>query len=196
MTEEVLNMTADLPKEQQSVSDIFKKYRSQLKNYISKRVMSKEDGEDILQNVFYQLSKIDLIEKPIEQVSAWLYSVANNQIIDRSRKHREVEMPYVKTQDDDELFLSEVTSLLMDEDASPETEYLRTLVWDELEAALSELPPEQREVFDLTEMDGFSFKEIAETMDIPVNTLISRKRYAVLHLRERLRTLYEELLEG
>ncbi len=196
MTEEVLNMTADLQKEQQSVSDIFKKYRSQLKNYISKRVMSKEDGEDILQNVFYQLSKIDLIEKPIEQVSAWLYSVANNQIIDRSRKHREVEMPYVKTQDDDELFLSEVTSLLMDEDASPETEYLRTLVWDELEAALSELPPEQREVFDLTEMDGFSFKEIAETMDIPVNTLISRKRYAVLHLRERLRTLYEELLEG
>ncbi|MDH6307729.1 RNA polymerase sigma factor (sigma-70 family) [Dysgonomonas sp. PFB1-18] len=196
MTEEVLNMTADLPKEQQSVSDIFKKYRSQLKNYIAKRVMSKEDGEDILQNVFYQLSKIDLIEKPIEQVSAWLYSVANNQIIDRSRKHREVEMPYVKTQDDDELFLSEVTSLLMDEDASPETEYLRTLVWDELEAALSELPPEQREVFDLTEMEGFSFKEIAETMDIPVNTLISRKRYAVLHLRERLRTLYEELLEG
>ncbi|MFV0537652.1 MAG: RNA polymerase sigma factor [Dysgonomonas sp.] len=196
MTEEVLNMTADLQKEQQSVSDIFKKYRSQLKNYISKRVMSKEDGEDILQNIFYQLSKIDLIEKPIEQVSAWLYSVANNQIIDRSRKHREVEMPYVKTQDDDELFLSEVTSLLMDEDASPETEYLRTLVWDELEAALSELPPEQREVFDLTEMDGFSFKEIAETMDIPVNTLISRKRYAVLHLRERLRTLYEELLEG
>ncbi len=196
MTEEVLNMTADLQKEQQSVSDIFKKYRSQLKNYIAKRVMSKEDGEDILQNVFYQLSKIDLIEKPIEQVSAWLYSVANNQIIDRSRKHREVEMPYAKTQDDDELFLSEVTSLLMDEDASPETEYLRTLVWDELEAALSELPPEQREVFDLTEMEGFSFKEIAETMDIPVNTLISRKRYAVLHLRERLRTLYEELLEG
>ncbi|MDR2948843.1 MAG: RNA polymerase sigma factor [Prevotella sp.] len=179
----------------QSVSDIFNKYRNQLKGYINKRVLSKEDGEDILQNVFYQLSKIDLIERPIEQISAWLYSVANNQIIDRSRKHREVEMPYVKTEDNDELFMAEITSLLMDDDSSPETEYLRSLVWIELENALSEIPIEQREIFELTELEGFSFKEISEETGITVNTLISRKRYAVLHLRERLRDLYYELLE-
>lgn len=143
---------------------------------------------------FYQLSKIDLIERPIEQISAWLYSVANNQIIDRSRKHKEVEMPYMKTNDDEDLFLSEVTSLLLDEDASPETEYLRSLVWEELEAALEELPEEQRKVFELTELEGFSFKEISEATGVAVNTLISRKRYAVLHLRERLDDLYRELL--
>jgi len=93
------------------------------------------------------------------------------------------------------LFISEVSSLMLDKDASPETEYLRSLVWDELETALSELPAEQREVFELTELDGFSFKEISETTGIGVNTLISRKRYAVLHLRERLQKLYDELLE-
>ena len=103
-------MTTDLPQEQDA-SGIFKKYRTQLRNYISKRVFSKEDGEDILQNVFYQLSKIDLIEKPIEQVSAWLYSVANNQIIDRSRKHREEEMKTVISDNGEELFLAEVTGL-------------------------------------------------------------------------------------
>ena len=188
-------MTNSLPKEQ-NVTEVFNKYRSRLKNFISNRVLSKEDGEDILQNVFYQLSKIDLIEKPIEQISSWLYSVANNQIIDRSRKHREVEMPYISTPDDDELFLSEITGLMLDEDSSPETEYLRSLVWVELEEALSELPPEQREAFELTELEGFSFKEIAEVTGITINTLISRKRYAVLYLRERLRDLYYELLEG
>lgn len=186
-------MTTDLPQEQDA-SGIFKKYRTQLRNYISKRVFSKEDGEDILQNVFYQLSKIDLIEKPIEQVSAWLYSVANNQIIDRSRKHREEEMKTVVGDNGEELFLAEVTGLLLDEDSSPETEYLRSLVWVELEAALTELPEEQREVFELTELEGYSFKEISEATGIGVNTLISRKRYAVLHLRERLKDLYDELL--
>lgn len=188
-------MTNDLSKKTPNVADIFNKYRSQLKNYISRRVSSREDGEDILQNVFYQLSKIDLVERPIEQVSAWLYSVANNQIIDRSRKHKEEEMPYITTNDGDELFLTEVTSLLMDDDSSPETEYLRSLVWSELELALSELPAEQRSVFELTELEGFSFKEIAEETGITVNTLISRKRYAVLHLRNRLVNLYKELLE-
>jgi RNA polymerase sigma factor (sigma-70 family) len=187
-------MTRDMSKES-GVSDIFKKYSAQLKNYIARRVLSKEDSEDILQNVFYQLSKIDLIEKPIEQVSAWLYSVANNQIIDRSRKRREVEMPYVTTKEDEALFISEVSSLMLDKDSSPETEYLRSLVWDELEIALSELPAEQRDIFELTELDGFSFKEISETTGTGVNTLISRKRYAVLHLRERLQKLYDELLE-
>jgi len=188
-------MTNELSK-QDTVADIFNKYKSRLKNFIAKRVLSKEDGEDILQNVFYQLLKIDLIERPIEQMSAWLYSVANNQIIDRSRKHREVEMPFISNKNDDESFMVEITSLLFDEDSSPETEYIRTLVWDELEIALSELPAEQREAFELTEMEGLSFKEISENTGITVNTLISRKRYAVLHLRERLHDLYYDLLDG
>lgn len=187
-------MTDSLTNEQ-DVSGIFKKYRVQLKNYIARRVFSKEDGEDILQNVFYQLSKADLIEKPIEQMAAWLYSVANNQIIDRSRKRKEEEMPYIVTEDGEEVFLAEITGLLLDEDASPETEYIRSLVWEELEIALSELPEEQREVFELTELEGFSFKDISEATGITVNTLISRKRYAVLYLRVRLRDLYYELLE-
>lgn len=187
-------MTDKSSNKAQSVADIFNRYRGQLKSYISKRVSSKEDGEDILQNVFYQLAKIDLIERPIEQLSSWLYSVANNQIIDRSRKHREVELPYITTEDNDELFLTEITSLLLDPDSSPETEYLRSLVWTELEVALAELPAEQRSVFELTELEGFSFKEISEETNIPVNTLISRKRYAVLRLRNRLSDLYDELL--
>lgn len=188
-------MTTNLSKEQ-NVTNIFNEYKARLKNFISKRVISKEDSEDILQNVFYQLLKVDLLEKPIEQMSAWLYSVANNQIIDRSRKHREVEMPYISAKDDDESFIVEITSLMFDEDSSPETEYIRSLVWDELEIALSELPIEQREVFELNEMEGLSFKEISELTGITMNTLISRKRYAVLHLRERLKGLYDELLEG
>ncbi|MFV0419671.1 MAG: RNA polymerase sigma factor [Dysgonomonas sp.] len=187
-------MTSDLPKEQ-NVTNIFNEYKSRLKSFISKRVISKEDGEDILQNVFYQLMKVDLLEKPIEQMSAWLYSVTNNQIIDRSRKRKEVEMPFVSAKNDEESFMVEITSLMFDEDASPETEYIRSLVWDELEIALSELPIEQREVFEQTELEGFSFKEISALTGITVNTLISRKRYAVLHLRERLKDLYDELLE-
>ncbi|MDU1892466.1 MAG: sigma-70 family RNA polymerase sigma factor [Dysgonomonas sp.] len=180
---------------EQNVADIFKKYQAQLKGYINKRVYSKEDGEDILQNVFYQLSKIDMIARPIEQISAWLYKVANNQIIDRSRKHREEEMPYVKTEDNEDLFLAEITGLLADDGTSPETELLHTLIWEELDIALSELPPEQKEVFELTEMEGFSFKDISEATGISVNTLLSRKRYAILHLRERLKNLYDELLD-
>lgn len=179
-----------------NVSDIFKKYRSQLKSYITKRVLSKEDGEDILQNVFYQLSKVDLLENPIEQISSWLYSVTRNQIIDRSRKQKEVAMPYISSGDKDDMFLTELTeTLLFDNDASPENEYLRSLIWEELELALKDLPAEQREVFELTELEGFSFKEIAAASGVAVNTLISRKHYAVLHLRECLKHLYTELLE-
>ncbi|WP_165020683.1 RNA polymerase sigma factor [Dysgonomonas sp. ZJ279] len=179
-----------------NVSDIFKKYRSQLKSYINKRVLSKEDGEDILQNVFYQLSKVDMLENPIEQISSWLYSVTRNQIVDRSRKQKEVAMPYINSGSDNDSFLTEITeTLLFDKDASPENEYLRSLVWKELELALNDLPVEQREIFELTELEGFSFKEISAVSGVAVNTLISRKRYAVLHLRECLRHLYTELLE-
>ena len=158
----------------QYVSELFRKYQAQLKGFIAKRVPSKEDCEDILQNVFYQLAKINIETNPIEQVSAWLYSVTRNQIIDWSRKKREEALPEVHNNEEDQSFISELTGLLLDEDASPEMDFIRSLVWEELE--------------------GFSFKEISECTGITVNTLISRKRYAVLHLRKRLARLYDELL--
>jgi len=176
------------------VAGIFKQYQKQLRAFIGKRVSSKEDGEDILQDVFYQLSKIDLEENPIQKVSSWLYAVARNLIIDRSRKQKEEEMPYRKKPDEDDSFIDELTVLILDEDASPELDYVKALVWEELAIALAELPEEQRVVFELTELQGISFKEISESTGVTVNTLISRKRYAVLHLRKRLSTLYNELL--
>lgn len=176
------------------ISDIFRKYQSQLKSFISKRVPSKEDCEDILQNVFYQLLKTDSEGTVIGQVSAWFYSVARNQIIDRSRKHTEEPMPYKQGEDSEGRFMNEISEWLMDEDQSPEMDFIRSLVWEELENALAELPDEQRTVFELTELEGFSFKEISEATDVPVNTLLSRKRYAVLHLRKWLNDLYIELV--
>lgn len=176
------------------VANIFRKYQAQLKGFINKRVSSREDSEDILQNVFYQFMKSDQEENPIEQIAAWLYSVARNQIIDRSRKRREEEMPYLSTNEDDGTFLKELSELMPDEDQSPEMDFIRSTVWEELEHALLELPDEQRTVFELTELEGIPFKEIAESTGIPVNTLISRKRYAVLFLRKRLYNLYEDIL--
>lgn len=176
------------------IADIFRKYQAQLKGFIAKRVSSKEDSEDILQNVFYQFMKSDQEDNPIEQIAAWLYSVARNQIIDRSRKHREEEMPYLSNNEDDGTFLKELSELMPDEDQSPEMDFIRTTIWEELENALLELPGEQRTVFELTELEGIPFKEIAESTGIPVNTLISRKRYAILFLRKRLYSLYEDIL--
>ncbi|MFT3994084.1 MAG: sigma-70 family RNA polymerase sigma factor [Dysgonomonas sp.] len=181
--------------ENQDVSEIFNKYKFPLHRYISKHVPLKEDVEDILQNVFYQLTRADRLENPIDQVSSWLYSVARNQIIDRSRKHKDERMPVVTDRKNDDSFLGEITEILLsDTDSSPELDYFRSMIWEELDVALGELPIEQKEAFELTEIEGLSFKEIAEMTGITVNTLISRKRYAVLYLRERLKYLYDELL--
>lgn len=186
--------TSKQTSDKQTVSDIFKKYQVQLKNYIAKRVNGQEDREDIFQDVFYQLSKIDLDENPIEQISSWLYAVARNKIIDKSRKRKELSIVVETNGNEDDEFLVELTDLLFDEDSSPETEYFKSLVWVELEDALRELPIEQKMVFELTEIEGFSFKEISESTGVTINTLISRKRYAVLHLRSRLSGLYSDLL--
>jgi RNA polymerase sigma factor (sigma-70 family) len=180
--------------EQQDVGKMVVTYRPRLKAFIRKRVSNSEDADDILQDVFYQLAKVDTAMNPIEQVAAWLYRVARNTIINKQIKKREVEMPTYQNDDDDDV-LKDFSEILFDKTApSPETEYLRSLVWVELENALSELPPEQREVFEKTELEGFSFKEISEETGITINTLISRKRYAVLHLRSRLAELYEEII--
>ena len=172
----------------QSVSELVKHYQAQLKNFIRKRVDTNEDAEDILQEVFYQLAKADSLIRPVENISAWLYAVARNKITDWFRGKKSIdELP-----EDD--VMEEITDFLFSEGSSVEDNYLRKLIWQEIEAALAELPVEQRDAFELTEFEGFSFKELSESTGVGVNTLISRKRYAVLHLRERLADLYRNLI--
>jgi RNA polymerase sigma factor (sigma-70 family) len=171
-------------------------YRPQLKSFIRKRVDNKEDAEDILQDVFYQLTKtVHIAVSPVEHVAAWLYRVARNTIINHDIKKREEEMPVYQSDESDEETQKDFSEVLFGNESppSPETEYLRSLVWAEFENAIAELPPEQREIYELTELDGIPVKDISQTTGVPVNTLLSRKHYAVLHLRKRLKELYEEL---
>jgi RNA polymerase sigma factor (sigma-70 family) len=183
---------------QQNLNELIVEYQPQLKSFIRKRVTNKEDAEDILQDVFYQFAKaVNSAMNPIEQVSAWLYRVTRNTIINKGIKKQEEELPAYRNDEDDSEILKELSEILFSEETtspSPETEYLRSLVWKELENSLAELPPEQREIFELTESDGIPVKEIAKTMGVSVNTLLSRKHYAVLHLRKRLAGLYEDIL--
>jgi RNA polymerase sigma factor (sigma-70 family) len=181
-------------KDRPHISDIIKNYSKRLQGFIRKRVQNSEDAEDILQEVFYQLADADRLLKPIDQMAAWLFTVARNRITDLYRKKKTETLPEFLSENDDDSLFSELSNLMFDNGSSPEDEYLRSLVWTELETALAELPEEQRLVFELTEMKGLSFKEISEQTGEPVNTLISRKRYAVLHLRERLQQIYDELI--
>jgi RNA polymerase sigma factor (sigma-70 family) len=154
-----------------------------LRNFIRKRVADASDAEDILQDVFYELIEADRLMKPVDRVGAWLFRVAQNRITDLFRKRKP------------EVYASEDLSLedmLPSPDEGPEAAYARSVLLDELDAAIEELPEEQREVFVAHEIEGRSFKELAAETGVSVNTLLSRKHYAVLHLRERLRAIYEE----
>jgi RNA polymerase sigma factor (sigma-70 family) len=184
---ETLNHSSGIPV-------IYENYKDELKGYISKRVGFKEDVEDILQNVFYNLAKIDLIENPIEHISSWLYSVAQNQITDFYRKKKEERIPPSPNEEAEDGFVQNMLELLSDPADNPEIQYIQSMLWIELEIALSDLPAEQRTVFELTELDGFSFKEISESTGIPINTLLSRKRYAILYLRKKLQPMYFEII--
>lgn len=171
-------------------AEVFEKYRRQLGAFIVRRIPSREEAEDIVQEVFMRFVQTDALN-PVTQVAAWLFRAARNRIIDHRRKHRETLLP---EPDDEKGIVSEITALLADEENSPETELLRTMVWDELEKALDELPAEQRDIFWLTEIEGLSFRELAEDTGIPIATLLSRKHYAVKHLRNRLADIYEAIL--
>jgi RNA polymerase sigma factor (sigma-70 family) len=170
------------------IADAVSRERGRLGNFIRKRVPDASEAEDILQDVLYEFVAAYRLPEPIEQVGAWLFRVARNRIIDRFRKKRE-QQPELSGEDDQGNWLDEV---LPSADAGPESAYARGVLLDELAAALEELPMEQRAVFIAHELDGRSFRELAEESGVGVNTLLARKRYAVLHLRARLQSLYEE----
>ena len=169
-----------------------KEYSKGLLGFIRKRVKSDADAEDILQDVWYQLSSV-INSEPIEQTGAWLYRVARNKIIDKHKKKTEVRLDDSFTDEDDNLDLK---AFLLIEDKTPESEFLRNMFWEQLFLALDELPAEQKEVFILHEMDDISFQEIADRTGQNLSTLVSRKRYAVLHLRKRLQQLYKEITQN
>ena len=180
--------------ERAKISEIVNEYRSRLTGFIRKRVQRLEDAEDILQDVFYQLAEAERLMKPIDELTSWLFTVARNRITDLYRKKKPELLPENFSDTDFEKAGPLLNELLANDGETPESEFIRSLVMEELEAALADLPQEQREVFELTEFEGLPFKEIAELTGAPVNTLISRKRYAVLYLRERLSVLYDELI--
>ncbi len=181
----------------QRISDVVRREQSRLRNFIRRRVPDPRDAEDILQDVFYELVEANRLLVPIGHVTGWLFRVARNRITDLFRKKKPEsfsDAAVARDDDDDELLLLE--DLLPSPDAGPEALYVRSVLLDELELALDELPEEQREVFVAHELEGRSFKEMAAETGVRVNTLLSRKRYAVLHLRERLQDIYDEFTKA
>ena len=175
----------------QQISEAIERERPRLRNFIRRRVPDQSDAEDILQEVFSELVEAYRMMKPVEQVTAWLFRVAHNRITDlfRSKKREASSEPAVKIDDGEEI---QWEDLLPSPEAGPEATYARSVLLEEMDAALDELPEEQREVFVAHEFLGYSFKELAEQTGVGVNTLLSRKRYAVAHLRERLQTIYDD----
>lgn len=184
--DEALTIDRMTEEQDRSISQTVAREESRLRRFIQGRVSDANDAEDLLQEVFYELVEAVRLLHPIEQAGAWLFRVARNRIIDRFRKRgseeREVSI-------DDESFA--LDDLLPSHEAGPEAEYARGVLMDELDAALDELPEEQREVFVAHELEGRSFKELAAETGLSINTLLSRKHYAVLHLRRRLRDVYD-----
>jgi RNA polymerase sigma factor (sigma-70 family) len=177
----------------QRISGTILREQARLRNFIRRRVPDRGDAEDILQDVFYELVEAYRLMKPIEQVGAWLFRVARNRITDLFRKKKPEALQDQKISPmGGELFTFQ--DLLPSSDGGPEAAYARTVLLEELGAALDELPDEQREVFIAHEIEGHSFKELAAESGLRVNTLLSRKHYAVMHLRERLRSIYDEFI--
>ncbi|HXZ41900.1 MAG TPA: sigma-70 family RNA polymerase sigma factor [Terriglobales bacterium] len=175
----------------QRISEVVRREQSRLRDFIRRRVPDPRDAEDILQDVFYELVEANRLLMPIDHVTGWLFRVARNRIIDLFRKKKPASFSDTALADENGELL-QLEELLPSPDAGPEALYARNLLLDELELALDELPEEQREVFIAHELEGRNFKEMAAETGVSVNTLLSRKRYAVLHLRERLQSIYDE----
>ncbi len=177
----------------QRISDVVQQQQSRLRTFIRRRVPDPRDAEDILQDVFYELVEASRLLMPIEHVTGWLFRVARNRITDLFRKKKPE--PFNDAMDEDGELLR-LEDLLPSPDTGPDAVYARSVMLDELEFALDELPEEQREVFVAHELEGRSFKELAAETGASVNTLLSRKRYAVLHLRQRLQAIYDEFTKA
>ena len=176
------------------ISETVEQQRSRLRSFISRRVADPSDVEDILQEVFFELVEAYRLMKPVEMVGAWLFQVARNRIIDRFRKKKPQPLADFNVESEEGELLS-IEEFLPSADAGPEAAYARTVLIEELEAALEELAEEQRRVFIAHEIEGRSFKELSAESGVSINTLLSRKRYAVLHLRQRLQVVYDEFLK-
>jgi RNA polymerase sigma factor (sigma-70 family) len=177
------------------LSEIIAEQRARLRNFIRRRVPDPRDAEDILQDVFYELVEANRLLMPIEHVTGWLFRVARNRITDLFRKKKpESFSDTAVAREDDELL--QLEDLLPSPDAGPEALYAQNVLLDELELAVDQLPVEQRKVFVAHELEGRSFKDIAAETGVSINTLLSRKRYAVLHLRERLQRIYDEFTKS
>jgi RNA polymerase sigma factor (sigma-70 family) len=183
-----------MTEQDRQISEIVAEERSRLRNFIRRRVPDPSDVEDILQDVFYKLVEANRLLMPIEHVTGWLFRVARNRITDLFRKKKpETFSDAVVEGEGGELL--QIEDLLPSPDAGPEALYVRNVLLEELELALDELPDEQRDVFVAHELEGRSFKELSADSGVSVNTLLSRKRYAVLHLRERLQSIHDEFMK-
>jgi RNA polymerase sigma factor (sigma-70 family) len=185
-----MSVTSMIEQDRQ-ISEVITEQQSRLRNFIRKRVPNESDVEDLLQEVFFELIRAHRLLLPIDYVSGWLYRVARNRITDLFRK-KKPDLFSDAIIEDEEGDLLEIEDLLPSPDAGPETLYMRSLLLDELEDALAELPDDQRAVFVAHEIEGRSFQELSAETGVNVNTLLSRKRYAVLYLRERLQSIYDE----
>jgi RNA polymerase sigma factor (sigma-70 family) len=189
--EETMSIAA-MAEQDRQISEVIAEEGSRLRNFIRRRVPNESDVEDLVQEVFYELVEANRLLMPIDYVTGWLFTVARNRITDLFRKKKPENFSDAATMDEDgELLRFE--DLLPSPDAGPEALYARHALLDEMEEALAELPVEQREVFLAHEVDGRSFKELSEESGVGVNTLLSRKRYAVLALRRRLQKVHDEL---
>jgi RNA polymerase sigma factor (sigma-70 family) len=175
-------------------TEVFLSFRQRLLNFIHTRVSRIEDAEDILQEVFYQFTRVNNLINPIENISAWLYRAARNRIIDHYKKKEDEPLPSSYDEENDEYIFDEISDIVYGEEATVEIEMLRSLVFEEIQTALTDLPKEQREIFELTELMDYSVKEAAEKTNAPVNTVLSRKHYAVKFLRKRLQELYSDVI--
>lgn len=171
------------------LDDIIRQNASWLRAFVRGRVGNRDDADDIVQDTLYQLVRtVSVLDNPIAHVSSWLYTVAHNLIVNHGRR---------RALDDESSFMRDLSDIMMaaDDDSNPDIVMLRSVVWEELERALAELPQEQRAALELTELQGLSTKEAAAQMGVSQNTFLSRKHYAVLHVRKRLYTLYKELTQ-